>query len=80
MTREELDHALIAAHDAEDSEELIRLYTLAGDVCEAAGDLDAACFYLTHAFVFALEDGAPEARPLNQRLVAHGRAYPVELP
>jgi hypothetical protein len=78
MTRDELDHALLAAHDAEDTVALIRLYAMAGDLCEDTGDLDAACFYLTHAFVFALEAGAPEARVLNARLVAHGRAYPLQ--
>lgn len=78
MTRDELDHALLMAHDAEDATALIRLYTMAGDFCEEAEDLDAACFYLTHAFVFALEAGAPEAKALNARLVAHGRAYPLQ--
>jgi hypothetical protein len=35
--------------------------------------VDAACFYLTHAYVFALSAGATEAGALHARLLAHGR-------
>ena len=66
----DLDAQMIAAHDAQDQQALIRLYTLAAD---QANDLTAACFYLTHAYVFALEAGAPEAAALHARLKAHGR-------
>ncbi|WP_272010838.1 hypothetical protein [Roseovarius sp. ZX-A-9] len=66
----DLDTAMIAAHEQQDSAALIRLYTRAADEANA---LDAACFYLTHAYVFALEAGAPEAATLRSRLIAHGR-------
>ncbi len=69
MTRD-LDARMIAAHEARDQPALIRLYTQAAD---QANDLNAACFYLTHAYVFALESGAPEASTLHARLKAHGR-------
>ncbi|KUJ77131.1 hypothetical protein [Ruegeria profundi] len=78
MDTNELDRLLIEAHDRKDHAALIRYYTLAADECEAAQDIDAACFYLTHAFVFALESGAPEAEALNARLVAYGRAHHLE--
>ncbi|MEL7211849.1 MAG: hypothetical protein AAGK92_04250 [Pseudomonadota bacterium] len=65
-----LDAALLAAHEAGDKAALTRLYTQAAD---EAGDVDAACFYLTHAYVFALESGAPEAVALRQRLADEGR-------
>nr|WP_255596838.1 hypothetical protein [Cognatishimia sp. MH4019] len=65
-----MDEALIAAHAAGDAGALIALYTHAAD---QAGDVDAACFYLTHAYVFALEAGAPEAVGLQARLADHGR-------
>ena len=74
MNRDALDHALSEAHERGDLAELVRLYTLAGDDAEQNEDIDAACFYLTHAFVFALESGAPEAATLNRRLAQHGRA------
>jgi hypothetical protein len=70
---EALDAALLAAHEARDGPALARLYARAGDWRERAGDVDAACFYLTHAYVYALEEGAPEAAALHARLRAHGR-------
>lgn len=66
----DLDAAMIRAHAAGDHAALVRHYAQAAD---QAADLDAACFYLTHAYVFALEAGAPEAQALHARLVAHGR-------
>lgn len=78
MDCENLDAAMLKAHAARDADALVRLYTQAGDVFEAAGEIDAACFYLTHAFVFALEAGAPEAPGLNLRLAARGRARLLE--
>lgn len=68
----DLDDALLAAHAAQDTQALIRLYTQAANETEAR-DLDAACFYLTHAYVFALERGAAEAAALRARLATHGR-------
>ncbi len=75
----ELDADLLAAHAANDRTALIRLYTQAAD---EAADEAAAGFYLTHAYVFALEAGAPQATALHQRLVAAGReeATPPVLP
>ncbi|MCZ4351389.1 hypothetical protein O4H61_02560 [Roseovarius aestuarii] len=67
---ENLDAAMIEAHAVHDSAALIRLYTQAAD---NSNDLDAACFYLTHAYVFALEAGAAQAHALHARLVQHGR-------
>ena len=66
----DLDARMIAAHEDGDQQALIRLYTQAAD---QSNDLTAACFYLTHAYVFALEAGAPEAPALHARLKAHGR-------
>lgn len=69
----DLESRLLAAHSAQDSRALIQLYTEAADARESQGDIDAMCFYLTHAFVFALELGAPERHRLQQRLWEHGR-------
>lgn len=73
-----LDQELLKAHAEGDKPALVRLYSLAGEECETAGDIDAACFYLTHAFVFALETGAQEADALNRRLAEWGRANRLE--
>jgi len=80
MEWDALDAALLAAHDRHDLAELVRLYTLAGDTADRQGDEDAACFYLTQAFVFALESGAPEAASLNRRLAEKGRAPKLDFP
>ena len=69
----DLDAALRAAHAADDRAALMRLYTLAADGCEAAGQTDAACFFLVQAYVFALDAGRPEADGLHARLKARGR-------
>ncbi len=69
-----LDDALLAAHAAGDTSELIGLYTQAAD---AAPELDRACFFLTHAYIFALELGDARAPVLRARLVAEGRETPA---
>ncbi|MCV6585613.1 MAG: hypothetical protein OIF47_08765 [Marinibacterium sp.] len=79
MDKAELDVRLLAAHASADLTALVALYTRAADLAEAEDDFDASCFYLTHAFVFALEAGAPEAQALNDTLVARGRAHKVAL-
>ncbi len=73
MDRAALDAALIAAHEAADHRRLVSLYAQAADQAEVMGDLDACCFYLTHAYVFALQTGDEEARALHERLLAYGR-------
>lgn len=73
MNRAELDAALIAADEAGDGPRLVALYAQAADGAEAAGDIDAACFYLTHAYVFALQAGDARASELHARLQARGR-------
>lgn len=70
----ELQAALLKAHGARDHMQLVHLYTEAANMHEAAGYVDAACFFLTHAYVFALEQGAAEAVALNKRLADYGRA------
>ncbi|WP_170479808.1 hypothetical protein [Ruegeria arenilitoris] len=70
-----LDRALLEAHARRDTTELIRLYSLAAEECEAKQDIGAACFFLTQAFVFALESGAEEAFELNQKLADRGRVH-----
>jgi hypothetical protein len=61
---------LLAAHDKNDAAALVSLYTQAADQSD---DVDATCFYLTHAYVYALELGSYKAVNLRDRLVTHGR-------
>ncbi|MDA8585079.1 hypothetical protein N9L47_02305 [Rhodobacteraceae bacterium] len=71
--RSDLDAALLAAHAKGDGFELSRLYADAADQAERDQDTDAVCFFLTQAYVSALETGLPSASVLNQRLVQYGR-------
>ena len=73
MTHTDLDTALLAAHAADDQPRLAALYARAADAAEAEGDTDACCFYLTHAYVFALASGVARADALHARLLAYGR-------
>ena len=70
-----LDQQLLSAHEQNDYPALVTLYAKAADQQEQSGNIDAACFYLTHAYVFALQEGMAEARVLHQRLVSFGREY-----
>lgn len=71
--RAALDARLIAAHEARDWSALVRLYAEAAESSEAAGDVAAACFFLTHAYVFALQTGDARASALHARLKERGR-------
>jgi hypothetical protein len=65
-----LDALLIAAHSAGDTGALVSLYIQAS--AEAHSD-EAKGFYLTHAYVFALEAGDPRAQDLSDQLKSQGR-------
>ena len=65
-----LDARILAAHDEDDRRALVRLYSQAANI---AGDVDAECFFLTYAYIYALEMGAPETDALRTRLKAYGR-------
>ncbi|TMV06452.1 hypothetical protein FGK63_15005 [Ruegeria sediminis] len=66
----DLNTRLLAAHEAGDRAALVELYE---EAANAAADETACGFYLTHAYVFALEAGLPQAAALRARLVAMGR-------
>ena len=66
----DLDAALLEAHAAGDAVRLVELYSQAAQTTQ---DTDTACFFLTHAYVFALEAGHPAEARLRARLVAEGR-------
>ena len=66
----DLDARLLEAHGRDDRPALVALYSEAAD---GASDADAEGFYLTHAYIFALEVGDPIAGSLHARLKAAGR-------
>ena len=49
------------------------LYALVADKAEASDDIDSAAFFLTHAWIFALERGDERAEALRARLANWGR-------
>jgi hypothetical protein len=65
-----LQNRLLDAHARGDQSALVTLYTEAADSTDV---IDAACFYLTHAYIFALELGDPVSDTLFARLKVHGR-------
>jgi hypothetical protein len=70
----DLDDRLLAAHDRGDLPALMALYAEAAD---SASEEQACGFYLTHAYVFALELGSAAAPGLRERLIAMGRETPL---
>ena len=73
MNRQSLNEKLLKAHEDENLTDLVELYTKAGNISEKAGDIDAACFYFTHAYVFALDAGLEQASDLHWRLFQYDR-------
>ena len=69
----DLQTRLLAAHQAADNAALVTLYQ---EAAQHAASETAEAFYLTHAYVFALEIGAPAAAEIKARLVAMGRDTP----
>lgn len=70
---DDLEQAILDAHAAGDGAAMSAIYAQAADAHEQAGDIDAACFFRTHAYVFALEEGLESAVGLRAKLKAHGR-------
>lgn len=71
MTRAALEADLLAAHERDDRFALVDLYALAAQ--SAAGTEVARGFYLTQAFIYALETGHPRTAELRASLVEMGR-------
>jgi hypothetical protein len=68
-----LESDLLDAHAANDRKRLVSLYKLAADRAEGVGEADAAAFFLTFAYVYALETGAADTPILQARLRDLGR-------
>ena len=73
MDLAELEQALLLAHQNRDQEALVMLYQNGGQTFLRQGNIDAGCFYLTHAYIYALEAGHAAAAELRDILVSYGR-------
>lgn len=65
-----LNERLLAAHAAGDKQALVRCYA---EASHNAPTEDARSFFLTHAYVYALEIDHPDAAALLQQLRDLGR-------
>ncbi len=68
-----MENKLHEAIERQDLEVLTKIYTDAANASEKRGDIDEACFFLTQAYVCALQQGADSAVELRSRLIDHGR-------
>lgn len=68
-----MDAALIEAHRRGDKEALVDLYERAGSDALDIGNIEAGCFYITHAYIFALETGSKATGRLHGLLTRLGR-------
>lgn len=68
-----LDARLLEAHARGRAEDLVQLYARAADEAE---DDKARAFYLTHAYVYALDSGHGDADTLREALIAMGCERP----
>lgn len=66
----DLNAKLLRAHEVGDGPLLAKLYAKAAG---ASDDALQSSFYLTHAYVFALEAGLPEAKDYHQQLKLMGK-------
>jgi len=71
-----VEKALLLAHEQNNYSDLVTYYSKAATLMENQGDIDAACFYLTQAYVYAMECGSDQAQELHNRLAKHGRVAP----
>ena len=69
----EIGARLLEAHAEGNLVDIAHHYARASDQAEEQGDVDRACFFLTHAWIFALEAGDPIADEHRSRLARYGR-------
>ena len=69
----DLDKALTEAHQSGDKAALVALYRNAAD---SSDNQDDRAFFLTHAYIFALEIGDPASQHLKSQLALLGRETP----
>lgn len=67
------DTDLLSAHARGDAWAVARAYLTAADMAAEGEDNDRAAFFLTHAWVFALEADDPLAEACHDRLRRMGR-------
>ncbi|MEL6922302.1 MAG: hypothetical protein AAFO77_15040 [Pseudomonadota bacterium] len=69
----QLQQSILECHDRGDGAGLATLYFAAAETMAQRGEMDAAAFFMTHAYVFALETGHPLADRAHRFLINLGR-------
>ena len=67
-----LNQQVLAAHKEGDGRRLSELYARAGHRMISDGQITEGCFFLTQAYVFALEEGMDSADNIHATLVKLG--------
>jgi len=70
---EQLQTQILQAHDSHDYLSLIPLYSQAASIAEQHNDIGAARFFLTQAYIFALDNNDAAHSVLLQRINQHDR-------
>lgn len=70
---ERLNAMVLNAHETGDTKTLVDVYHMLGAQELAENKVDAGCFLLTQAYVYALESGDPRSGEIHQILKDHGR-------
>lgn len=72
-----LEAAIQADFQAGNLADLAKNYAKGAALYERQGEIDAACFFWTQAYVLALDAGVDQlATTMSQKLDAHGRMDP----
>lgn len=70
----QLETAILADHRADNREGLAETYAKGAALYERQGEIDAACFFWTQAYVLALDAGAEQlAKAMYGKLHEQGR-------
>ena len=72
MNATELNSRILDAWSRGDGQLLAELYSEAGNSLLDSGLENEGCFYLTQAYILALENGLDSAAALHAKLVKHG--------
>ncbi len=73
---DQLESALLEAHERGDTRDLVELYEQAAELKARMEEPDAAAFLYTQAYVFALESGHERVTAIRQILISLGRETP----
>ena len=74
IDEQHLQRDMLRAHEQHDLKALPPLYLDAARLHESQGDIDAACFFYPHAYVYALDCGDRQvAETAHSKLSSYGR-------